>query len=477
MEICPKSDCLVLPSRGLSRKTRETHDQEPSPLCDSLRHFAPGRLIPLMVASIFLADVGVRLLMVMNGDLSPDLEPLLDAFALLIVLSPIFYFFYYRPLRAHALERKKIVDQLCASEERLTLALNAVNDGLWDWNIDNNEVYANDRAASMLGLDPQRFGSRIEDWESRLHPEDRQRVEQLLKEHLQGRSRYFRAEHRLRRQNGEYLWVMARGQVVSRSKDNHALRMIGTYTDISARKQAEEALRRNEADIRTLTQSLLLSVEEEKRHLAQDLHDEFGQVLCAFHLGVEMLRDHNYGPADQYEEHCERLLSMIGRLEVDLRHMCDHLRPVMLDDLGLVAALKWHLEQFAAQNPQVETCFRGEELNLHLPQQAEIALYRICQEALNNVSKYAEAQRVEVVLQRVDDQLYLSVRDNGTGFCVEGRQPRTGGRGMGLLGMRERAAAAGGDLRIASAPGTGTLIEVHLPCVMQHNTITLENCA
>ncbi|NCP02229.1 MAG: PAS domain-containing protein [Deltaproteobacteria bacterium] len=443
---------------------------------DSPRQFAPARLVPLMVISIFLADVLARFLVIQAGDLSQSMDHLLDAFALLIVLSPTFYFFYYRPLQAHSAERKKMVDLLCDSEERLKLALDAVNDGLWDWNLVSGEVYANNRAAAMLGFDPQTFGSRIADWSSRLHPQDRARVKQVLREHLQGRSRYFRAEHRLRQKNGEFLWVMARGQVVARAKNNRPLRMIGTYTDISARKQAEEALRRNEADIRTLTQSLMLGAEEEKRHLAQDLHDEFGQVLCAFQLGVEMLRDHTYGGAEQYAGHCERLLSMAARLEVDLRHMCDHLRPVMLDDLGLVAALKWHLEQFAAQNPQVKTRFKGEELNLQLSQQTEIALYRICQEALNNVSKYAKAQQVEVVLQCVNDQLQLAIRDNGVGLSIEDCQPQGVGRSMGLLGMRERAATAGGNLRVVSAPGTGTTVEVHLPLEVKQD-VPLENCA
>ncbi len=270
---------------------------------------------------------------------------------------------------------------------------------------------------------------------------------------------------------------MARGQVVSRSLDSWPLRMIGTYTDITSRKQAEEALRRSEKDIRTLSRKMMHSSEEEKKHLAQDLHDEFGQVLCAFQLGVEMLRDHNYGPPSEHATQCNRLLSLVERLEVDLRHMCDHLRPVILDDLGLVPALKWHLEQFAEQHPNVDTRFKGMEQKVYLPHEKEIAFYRICQEALNNIGKYAEADQVEVELKLCEERLLLSIRDNGVGFNEDAVRRRAGGWGLGLLGMRERAAAVGGDMKIESSPGKGTRIEVTLSIESAEERRLEEACA
>lgn len=203
--------------------------------------------------------------------------------------------------------------------------------------------------------------------------------------------------------------------------------------------------------------------EAEKKHLAQDLHDEFGQVLCAFQLGVEMLRDHNYGPPDQYEAQCERLLSLVERLEVDLRHMCDHLRPVMLDDLGLVPALKWLIDQFDEQHPKVEVECCGGGFKVALSHEKEIALYRICQEALSNIAKYAEAGRVRVELQAGDGRLQFVIRDDGAGFNEEDVRRRAGGWGLGLLGMRERAATVGGEMQFHSKVGVGTWIEVSLP--------------
>lgn len=446
--------------RRIDRLDARCHDV--NLLRASLPLLAPKRLILLMAFSIFVAEAIIMFLLAYLPGMPIYLEALLDSAGLLIILSPTFFFFHYRPLMTHYSDRKEIVDQLCNSEERLNLALSAVNDGLWDWNVITGGIYASVRSSTMLGFQPGELGSSIEAWGKRLHPEDREDVDRLLKEHLDGDSDYYSAEHRLRHKDGHYLWVMARGQVVARCLDNRPRRMIGTYTDITQRKQAEEALRRSEEDIRALSRTIMHNSEEDKKHLAQDLHDEFGQVLCAFQLGVEMLRDHNYGAPDQHGPQCERLLSLVARLEVDLRHMCDHLRPVILDDLGLVPALKWHLEQFAEQNPEVVTSFGGVDQKIYLPHEKEIAFYRICQEALNNIGKYAEASRVEVELQLNEERLLLSICDNGIGFNEDAVRRKPGGWGLGLLGMRERAAAVGGEMNIESSASEGTKIEVAL---------------
>ncbi|MCF6178250.1 MAG: PAS domain-containing protein [Geopsychrobacter sp.] len=432
-------------------------------LRSSLPQLSPQRLIRLMAISIFVAEAIIMLVLANIPELPIYYEALIDSAALLIVLSPTFYFFHYRPMLSQYRDRKGIVEQLWQSEERLNLAVNAVNDGIWDWDIQTGDVYASERLLAMLDFAPGVMGRKISFWEERLHVEEQSEIARQLREHLDGQSDYFCTEHRLRKRTGDYVWVLARGRVVRRGSKGNALRMVGTYNDITLRKLAEEALRCSEEDIRTLSRMMMHSSEEEKRHLAQDLHDEFGQVLCAFRLGVEMLRDRESGTRDAYLGDCNRLVRMVDRLEVDLRHMCDHLRPVMLDDLGLIPALKWLLGQYAEQNPDVSTHFNGENLKLALSQEKEIALYRICQEALNNVGKYAQADQVTLGLNTLEGDLVVSICDNGVGFKEDKIGRRPGGWGMGLLGMQERISAIGGDMLINSAPSTGTQIRVVLP--------------
>lgn len=423
---------------------------------------SPKLMLLLLGGIIFTTEAIIMLLLPYLPAMPGFLRAIIDAAALLVVFSTTSYFIHYRPLRAYCKDRKKIIEKLFHSEERLTLALNAVNDGLWDWNLLTGEVYMSQQSSTMLGFQPGELKGKMEIWEKRVHPDDRREVDRLLKEHLAGDLTHYSAVHRLLHKEGHYIWVLARGQVVARSSDHWPLRMIGTYTDITDRKEAEEALLHSEADIRILSRKLLDVSEKQKKHIAQNLHDEFGQVLCAFQLGVEMLRDHNYGPPDQYDVQCARLLSLVQRLDVDLRQVCEHLRPTMLEVLGLVPALRWLLDSFSEQQPEVETRFFSAEKNIFLSQEKEIASYRICQEALNNIIKYADAALVEVEVQLKDGQLLLSIRDNGVGFNESTVNPDRASWGLGLLGMRERAKAVGGGLHIQSKPGEGTLIEVAL---------------
>jgi len=438
---------------------------------------SPKRMFLLLGGAIFSTEVIIMFLLDYVPAMPTVLEALLDSATLLLVFSLAFYFIQYRPLQAYFNDRKKIVEKLFHSEERLTLALNAVNDGLWDWNLLSGDVYTNNRSSTMLGFQPGELDGKMTSWGARVHPDDREEVDRLLKEHLEAVSDYYYAVHRLQHKDGHYLWVLARGQIVTRSLNNWPIRMIGTYTDITQRKQAEDDLRRREEDIRNLSRKLMNNSEYDKKQLGQDLHDEFGQVLCAFQLGVEMLRDHDYGPPDQHEAQCNRLLALVARLEVDLRHMCDHLRPIMLDDLGLVSALRWLLESFSEQQPEVETKFNSIEQSLTMPHEKEIACYRICQEALSNVTKYAEATLVEVEVQLKDGLLLLSIRDNGIGFHEDDVRRTQAAWGLGLLGMRERAAAVGGEMHIRSTLGEGTLIEVVLLLEETPQNLDEEVCA
>jgi len=242
------------------------------------------------------------------------------------------------------------------------------------------------------------------------------------------------------------------------------LRMVGTHTDITKRKLAEAALRRSEEEIRALSQRLMSSSEEEKKHLAQDLHDEFGQVLTAFQLGVEMLRSHSYRDEEDYQFHCARLLKMVDKLEIDLRHICDHLRPIMLEDVGLIETLRWHIKEFIQLDSSLKVLFQVVGDARPLPRDVEIACYRILQEALNNVVKHSGADEIDVKLEFTEDEIFLQVADNGQGF--DESQLQRGERkssAFGLLGMRERATAVGGQLQVDSQAGEGAKIAVVVP--------------
>jgi len=434
----------------------------------ALKILTPRQLLPKMVVSIFVAESLVMFLLAVLPPLGMTVEALIDSSMLLIMLSPTFYFFHYRPLLQHYQERQKVNEQLFLSEERLALTLDAVNDGLCDWKITSDTAYFSDRAETMLGYHPGAFGNDMHCWRELIHPDDKQRVNQELQAHLQGKTDHYETEHRLKCKDGRWVWVLTRGKVVQRDENGRALRMVGTHTDITVRKRSEEALRKSDEEIVALNRRLMLTSEEEKKHLAQDLHDEFGQVVTAFQLGVEMLRSHSYFGENEYQFHCSRLLEMVGSLEANLRHICDHLRPIMLEDVGLIETLRWYIKEFLLLDNSVQISFdvsgiEGfQEEKFVLPREIKIVFFRIFQEALNNVVKHAGATKVEAKIEYRPDMVSLSIADNGRGFSVAQRSPQKR-RSFGLLGMRERSAAIGGKLEIDSSPEEGTRVRISVP--------------
>lgn len=430
---------------------------------------SPKRLVPLMLGAVFIAELGIMMMLTLLPPLSEPVRALFDASCLLLVISPIFYFALYRPILRQHQELKEMIDQLCVSEERYLLAVQAGDDSLWDCNLVTGDLYVSPRGATMLGFEPDEIESNIDAWRALLHPDEKDHVLAVQKEHLEGNSDHYVLEHRLKSKNGHWIWVLSRGQVVARGEDSQPLRAIGTHTDITQRKLAEESLRRREKEIRTLSHKLINTSEEEKKHLAQDLHDEFGQVLTAFKLEVEMLRNKLYGSKDEYLFHFDRLFKLISRLDDDLRTICDQLRPVMLDDVGLVATLRWHIREFMQQGKSIEVDFQinGQQ---SLSRELQIVLYRICQEGLNNVAKHAGPCNVDIALDLNPEHVSLTIQDNGRGIDdALLRNLNQASWGLGFLGMRERAAAVGGLLTVSSGKGQGVVIHAELPVCHTEN--------
>jgi two-component system CheB/CheR fusion protein len=221
---------------------------------------------------------------------------------------------------------------------------------------------------------------------------------------------------------------------------------------IARRERAEE-------DRRELLRRLATAQEDERRRVAVELHDQMGQLLVALALGlkaVELAIPDN-GPAMARLLEVKHITHMIDQ---EVHQLAWELRPAVLDDLGLVAALTTYVEEWAARSG-VAADFVSIGLETErIPLAGETALYRVVQEALTNVLRHARAKRVSVVLQRTPDGATVVVEDDGTGFDPEG--PSRPGR-LGLLGMQERVELVGGTLTVESVPGNGTTVIAQVP--------------
>jgi two-component system sensor histidine kinase UhpB len=232
----------------------------------------------------------------------------------------------------------------------------------------------------------------------------------------------------------------------------------GVGVDISERRKMEEALQAANRQLQALSGRVLEIQEGERRHVARELHDEIGQALTAVKINLQsLLLQNEITPQTPPFEECIAIVD--GALE-QVRGMSLDLRPSQLDDLGLVAALRWYLDR-QARIAGVTVSFSADSLPYRLDTAKETACFRIVQEAVTNALRHARANQIWVELRRRGDEISLVVRDDGACFDVAAaRGGAIAGKSLGLLSMEERAGLAGGRLDIVSNAGKGT--EIHL---------------
>ncbi|MFQ5856240.1 MAG: ATP-binding protein [Anaerolineae bacterium] len=224
------------------------------------------------------------------------------------------------------------------------------------------------------------------------------------------------------------------------------------------------ALREQEIVHRQLLARVITAQEEERIRIARELHDETGQVLASLVISLEAIERSLPPEISTVRQRLARTRVLTEHTIADIRRLIADLRPGALDELGLVAAIRWcsenHLEPLGiALDLQTDGLVSG-----RLPEELETVLFRITQEAIGNIARHAGARRVNIHLSRRDGEVHLVIEDDGEGFDPDAVQPaRDGTQGLGLAGMRERASLLGGQVRIRSRPGYGTRIDVELP--------------
>jgi PAS domain S-box-containing protein len=317
-------------------------------------------------------------------------------------------------------------------------------------------VFVSDRVERVTGHTPQEFMEHPQLWRSLIHPDDVSSVASLTDRLLSERTSVTRL-YRLRNdRTGDYLWFEDRVTPYV-SGDGALVTLIGVARDITERQRASDALKDANMRLQSLSRRLLTIQETERRSLARELHDEIGQALTATKINLQAL--------ERFPDSATLVLrlrdanSIVDRALDQVRSLSLELRPPLLDDLGLPAALRWLLDQYARRSG-LQGQFGGDPFEGRLAAEVETACFRVAQQGLTNVERHAGARTVTVELRRVEDTLHLHVRDDGAGFDVPAARARAvHGGSLGLLSMEERAALAGGGIEWTSAPGRGT--EMH----------------
>jgi two-component system sensor histidine kinase UhpB len=243
------------------------------------------------------------------------------------------------------------------------------------------------------------------------------------------------------------------------------LGVLSSGEDISERKRAETEIRnllqsveQKREELRALTIRLQEVEEAERRRLAQELHDRVGQNFAALSINLNIIqRELSAESSGKVEARLEDSLKLLEETALHIRDVMAELRPPVLDDYGLLAALQWYGEQFTKRTG-VPSVIQGAEATPRLPLPLEAALFRVTQEALTNVARHAQARQVTVTLEELAQEVRLTIADDGTGFDFSFQSETRSA--WGLISMRERAEAIGGRFQVKSAPGEGTRIMV-----------------
>jgi PAS domain S-box-containing protein len=257
------------------------------------------------------------------------------------------------------------------------------------------------------------------------------------------------------RKNGERFWGLIQTAPLN-DREGNQIGLLLTVVDITRQKQSEKKLR-------VLSSKLIDAQETERKHVSAELHDSIGGRLAGIKYSLEKILYDIQNTNQSLENPLQEILSVVGTAIEEAQRITKNLHPSILDDLGVLSAMRSFCREFQDFYANIAI-----NLNLHLydnqiPEPHKILIYRVMQEALNNIAKHSGADTVDVTLEKHVDRIVLSVHDNGQGFDLEKIMQDEKSQGIGLRSMSDRTELFGGALQIKAKPGSGTLIQASWP--------------
>ncbi len=367
-------------------------------------------------------------------------------------------------LKKEVKDRRQAEEALAETEQRYR----TVADFTYDWEYwlgpENKLLYVSPSCERITGYVPEEF--LMKDYGQLMkivHPDDRETVQTHITEEFES-DRASHLDFRIITRSGETRWISHYCQHVSGSHGERLGRRAGNR-DITERKEGEEALQKSEIQLRRLSVQLLEVQELERKRIAGDLHDGIGQSLSAIKFRIETAVDRlRHEVAPETVDTLESLVPMLQDAIEDVRKTVMNLRPSMLDDLGILATISWFLRQFQSVYAGIRVEEGIDVQERDISEALKTNIFRVLQEAANNIAKHSEADQVKVSLSRGKDALELVIEDNGRGCDLE-RVLATDGfqTGFGITSMKERTELSGGSFSIESKEGAGTTVRAVWP--------------
>ncbi len=345
--------------------------------------------------------------------------------------------------------RRMTENELGFTHDRLRMAVEAGRSVGWDADLKSGRKRWFGDLKYIFGMSGDNRNGHVGDLRKHVHPEDLEIFETAIATARETQEPYA-SEFRVVREDGDSRWISARGKFYF-TPNGEPERMLGIATDITERKLAEKTLS-------NLSGQLIKAQEEERSRIARELHDDFQQRLALLSIDLEHLAKYlsqDTEGSDQLHE----LWNRIGELGSDLHSLSHRLHSSTLDILGLVASLSSFCAEFKDHH-SIDVNFVEENVPRDIPREVALCLFRITQEALQNVKKHSRADSAEVRVEGLEQKIHLSISDRGTGFD-QGAASRQ--NGIGVRSMEERVRLVGGQFAVRSRPMEGTSIDVWIP--------------
>lgn len=368
-------------------------------------------------------------------------------------------------LRREIEVRKRAQNDLRRSEISLAEAQRLRHVGSGVWNVTTHAAFWSDETYRIFGLEPGGAEPSYGIFFGIVHPEERAALQEGLASALR-ENRHYDLEFRIVRADGSIRNIHSIGRPVF-DNAGQIIEFIATVIDVTERKLSEETLqtqmaelKRVEAQRKLLLRQIVNAQERERQRIAREMHDQLGQQLSALTMKLSTFKCQP-DLASELRTEFNSIESAVKQLDAEVDFLARELRPRVLDDLGLLEALSNYVDTWS-RHFGIHVELQAIGMEQRLDGEVETVLYRVTQEALNNVAKHARATNVGVLLNRNTSHVCLIVEDDGIGFDYK-QALGTGEDGLGLIGMRERAELIGGSLDIEAPRGQGTTIIVRIP--------------
>ena len=365
-------------------------------------------------------------------------------------------------LEKQVFELNGVKEELQKSRALYHDLVETLNDVIWEVNIDGIYTYVSPRVYHMLGYEPEEFLGKM--FFEHMPEEEAQRTYDLFMAQQAATMPLDLIEIKKFHKDGSLKFLQLSGKPFFNA-NGEALGYRGIFRNVTERKRTNEALQKSESEFRRLSSQLLESFEKERKRIGLELHDGIAQTVSAIKMRIEVaLMLFSMEDTPNAIKSLEATIPIVQEAVEEVRRISRNLRPSILDNLGILATISWLCKEFETVNPAIAVEKQVDLIEDDVPEFLKVIIFRILQEAFNNIARHSQASLVRLTLKTRDSRIDLTIDDNGAGFDMEKvlnrRQLETG---IGIASMKERSELSKGAFSIESRKEAGTTVRASWP--------------